>query len=258
MEHDVGEQHRDQNAQLIDGRDEAGRAELQRFVIAQPAGTRRQARQTDEAKLIFGHRLHLALLALHKHHDPCHDEHHAGAQRRTEIGLDPGDADLAQDRGQRRKNGRAERRQHPAAFLFLDTALFLDHQERADGDQHNADAPGQGHTLAQQQCSQQDRHDRAALVDGHDLIDWPALQGIKIAQPAGTRRQTRQPQEYQTSGRDAGNRPLRADHKHHDPRKNQHNDRADGRGHGGIRFANAAFCQNGCQTCEQRRADCVQ
>ena len=54
MEHDVGEQHRDQNAQLIDGRDEAGRAELQRFVIAQPAGTRRQTRQADEAKLIWG------------------------------------------------------------------------------------------------------------------------------------------------------------------------------------------------------------
>ena len=28
MEHDVGEQHCNQNAQLIDGRDEAGRAEL--------------------------------------------------------------------------------------------------------------------------------------------------------------------------------------------------------------------------------------
>ena len=54
MKDKVGEGDRHQDAQLVDGDNDAGKAVLQRAVIAQPGRAGGDAGQTDKAELVFG------------------------------------------------------------------------------------------------------------------------------------------------------------------------------------------------------------
>lgn len=128
------------------------------------------------------------------------------------------------------------------------TAFFLDHQERADGDEHDGRALEPGDALAQEEERQHDRQDGARFIDGNDLVHVAraAARGNSIA----TTRRSRGPREDQKDPRlraQAGDGRCGADDGHHQPRKQQDHDRPDGRGRVGIRFPDAAFCQNGCQ-----------
>ena len=99
MKDKVGEGERHQDAQLVDGDNDAGKAVLQRAVIAQLGRAGGDAGQTDKAELVFGDLSDLPRLAGNKDHHPGHQQHHSGADGGAEVGLDAGDADFAQDGG---------------------------------------------------------------------------------------------------------------------------------------------------------------
>ena len=76
MKDKVGEGDRHQDAQLVDGDNDAGKAVLQRAVIAQPGRAGGDAGQTDKAELVFGDLSDLPRLAGNKDHHPGHQQHH--------------------------------------------------------------------------------------------------------------------------------------------------------------------------------------
>ena len=100
-----GEEDGDEHAQLIDGDDHAGRAVLERPVVAEPGGTRRNPGGQDEAELTTRNSTDLAKLAGDGHHHPGHHQDHPGTDRGTEIGLHPRNAGLSEDRGERGEEG---------------------------------------------------------------------------------------------------------------------------------------------------------
>ena len=94
-----------------------------------------------------------------------------------------------------------------------------------------------------------------SLSMGTTLFTSPILQRLVVAQPAPAGSQSRQADEAQfVPGDTLQLSPLAGD-EYHDPRHHQHYYGADGGGHGGIRLADAAFGQNGCQTGEQHRTE---
>ena len=163
MEHDGGKCDGDQNAQLIDGHDHAGKPVLQRLVVAQPRTARCKAGQADEAELLLRDLLQRVLLALDEHNEPRHHEHDARADGRAEVGLHALDADLAEDGGQAGEHGGEDGIDQPALSFGLVSGdrFFLDHQERADGDEHDGRALEPGDALAQEEERQHDRQDGA-------------------------------------------------------------------------------------------------
>lgn len=100
-----GEEDGDQDAQLVDGDDHAGRAVLERPVVAEPGGTGRSPRSQDEAEFTARHGTDFPELAGDGDHHPGHHQDHPGADRGAEVGLHPGDAGLTEDRGERGEEG---------------------------------------------------------------------------------------------------------------------------------------------------------
>ena len=159
----VGKQHRHEDAQLVDRDDDARRAVLQRLVVAQPASAGGEPRQADEAQLALRDAAQRALFARDEHHQPRHHEHDARADGRPEVRLHARDADLAEDGGQAGEHGGEDGIEQPALSfgLVFGDCFFLDHQERADGDEHDGRALEPGDALAQEEERQRDRQDGA-------------------------------------------------------------------------------------------------
>ena len=260
MEHDGGKCDGDQNAQLIDGHDHAGKPVLQRLVVAQPRAACRKAGQADEAELLLRDLLQRVLLALDEHNEPRHHEHDARADGRAEVGLHALNANLAENGRQAGEHGGENGIDQPALSFGLVSGdcFFLDHQERADGDEHDGRALEPGDALAQEEERQRDRQDGARFIDGNDLVHVAELQRAEIAQPRRAGREAREDQKDPRLRAQAGDGRRGADDGHHQPRKQQDHDRPDGRGRVGIRLPNAAFCQNGCQPGKKRRTKCKQ
>ena len=124
VEHKIGEQHRYQNTQLVDGDYHAGRAVLQRPVVAKPAAAGGEAGQADEAQFVLGDGLQFSLLAGDEHHHPRHHQHHRRANGRPQIGLNPGDADFSKDGRQTGKHSRTQRIPQPCGAFGFAAALF--------------------------------------------------------------------------------------------------------------------------------------
>ena len=100
-----GEEDGDQDAQLVDGDDHAGRALLKCPVVAEPGGTRRSPGGQDETELTTRNAAGLPEFAGDGDHHPGHHQDHPGADRGTEVGLHPSDAGLTEDRGERGEEG---------------------------------------------------------------------------------------------------------------------------------------------------------
>ena len=128
---------------------------------------------------------------------------------RPEVRLYARDADLAEDGGQACEHRRAECVPQPRGALRLAGALlFLNHQERARGDEYHADPLRQADALAQEDRREQDREHGAGLVDRDDLVHVAELERPEIAQPARARGESRQHQKQQRPPADGRDRPL--------------------------------------------------
>lgn len=257
MEHQRRKADGNQDAQLVNRHHHTGQAVLQRLVVAQPGPACSKAGQADEAQLLLRHRLQRVLLALDKNDQPRHDQHHAGANGGAQVGLHAVDADLSQDRGQRRKHSGKDCIQQPAFLLLLlaGNGLFFDHQKGARADQHHRRPLDPGDRLAQEDQRQHDGQDSAGLVNGHDLVDVSQLQRPKIAQPRGAGGKPGEDQEDPGLCAESGNGRGRVDDPDHDPGKDQHHDRPYRRGRVRVRFLYAALGQHRCQSRKQRRPE---
>lgn len=243
VEDQAGKRHRHQDAQPVDGHHHAGGPVLEGPVVAQPGGPGRQPRQADKAQLSPGHRLEVRPLPGYEDHDPRHDQHHAGADRRAQIGVHAADAHLAQDGCEAGKHGGAHGPGQPKAVLLprFPLRLLLDHQIGPRPHAENAQGLINADGFPQQDECQKDRQHRAALVHGGHFVDVPQLQSPEIAQPGGSGGQPGQDQKQQRPPPCGPQSGLGSGEEDHQPGEHQYHDRADGRGHGGVRPADAAF-----------------
>ena len=255
MEEQGGKAHGHQDAQLVDGHHHAGGPVPQRPVIAQPGGPGGQAGQADKAQLSPGHGPKRRALSREEHHRPGHDQHHAGADRRGQVGVHTRDAQLPQDGGKAGEDGGAQGEGQPQpGGAAPSPALFLYHQPGPHPHAEGAHGLPGADRLPQEDDGQENRQHGAALVHRRYLVDVPQLQGLEIAQPGGPGGQAREDQIQQRPppyGPQAG---LGAGEEDHPPGKGQHDDGSDSGGHGGIRPADAALCQDGRESREQRGA----
>ena len=70
--------------------------------------------------------------------------------------------------------------------------FFFNHKKRAGCDEYDTDRFRQRNALTQKHKSQNNRQDRARLINRHHLINVSDLQRPKIAQPRGAGCQTGQ------------------------------------------------------------------
>ena len=129
------------------------------------------------------------------------------------------------------------------------------HQQRTANDEHQPQCRFFRQLFVEYEVRERDGHKDTQLVDRHYHAGRAVLQRLVVAQPTPAGGKAGQHQKQQRFSADASDGILRADNEHHQPRKGQHHYGADGGGHGGIRLADAAFGQNGCQTGEQRRTE---
>lgn len=102
-------EHRDEDdAQLIDRCDAGGIADLQGAEVANPGGTRRKARKGKEQPASRTDRIEWLKFARDRKKDGQHGNYHQRPKERGQIGVDPFDADLRENRGHRGEAGGAQ------------------------------------------------------------------------------------------------------------------------------------------------------
>ena len=79
MQNNKRQNHRDNNAQLVDRSHTAGLAHLQGLVVKQPRTTGRQSGQGKEYPAFGADCAYAALFSQQEDHAPCHHEHHSGS-----------------------------------------------------------------------------------------------------------------------------------------------------------------------------------
>ena len=91
------EDHREDDAEFVDGRDLAYVADLKRFEVAQPGKPRRYSGENEEYPGTLRDVRDPAVSAGHKDDSPGENEHDCGADGCREVGIDAFDADFRKD-----------------------------------------------------------------------------------------------------------------------------------------------------------------
>ena len=113
MKEDHRQEHGQNGAGLVDGRDLADVAQLERPEVTQPRRAGGQARKTEKRQRAGADLTKGVLGPHHKYHEPGKGQHHNGAQGRCHIGVRVPDADLGQNGGGAREQGGAEGKNNP-------------------------------------------------------------------------------------------------------------------------------------------------
>ena len=99
LEDRIGEAHRDQNAQFVNGNDHTGQPVLQSFVVAEPGGACSDSGKTDKQQFFFGNLPQFLSLSGDKNHKERKEKHHSRADHGTQIGFHPFNAELSENGG---------------------------------------------------------------------------------------------------------------------------------------------------------------
>src|SRR5450830_1139813 len=97
MKDEVREGDGYQDAQLINGHNNAGQAVFERTVIEKPGSSCGKPRKDDKEPTALINCLDTLLLAGNADHHPGHDQDNYSSQGSTEVGFDPANTDLAKD-----------------------------------------------------------------------------------------------------------------------------------------------------------------
>ena len=139
MEYQVCKSYRNQNTEFIYRNHHARRPCLQRPVIAQPGTPCRKSGEYQKDPALFIYASYRILFFSNKHNNPCHDQYNDCTDGRSQIGINPFNANLAEYGSQTRKNSRSKSVNKPFAILLPGAFRFLlfNHQKCSRGDQND-------------------------------------------------------------------------------------------------------------------------
>lgn len=259
VQHEAAKRHGHQNAQLVNGHNDARGALLQGPVIAEPGKPRRQSGQSDEQPAAPVDALDFMLLVLPEHNEPRHHKHNNRPDGGAEVGVHVLDSNLPQNGGQacqkRGQHGVKQPQVSPGCFRLL--FLRLDHQIGADANQSHRASLEERHAFPQEYHGQQHGQHRAGLIHGGNLVHIPDLQRAEIAQPGAARCKAGEDKKNQAFCADGPKGRRRPRHKNHQPRKGGHNNRPQRGCKIGVDILNAQLRQDGHDSGKQRRGQCV-
>ena len=219
----------DENAQLVDGYDDADLPLPDGIIVTQPGGARRNARKEQKHKFPAPQRPNAARLSPCKHDQPRHDEHHAGADGRRRVGIDVFNADLCQNGGGGGKDGGEQGKDKPHPLFPLFAPPDVRHQKGPRGDHGKKDEfePPERPLVFKQADRKEHGQNGAGFVHGGHFGNFPHREGLEIADPRGARGEPRENEKNPGTGADRRKSGISAREKDDRPGKEQDDGSAD-------------------------------